>query len=105
METVSDEKVISCFKNFQNSLLQSNKVVLDSEAKFKDVYDSSNLNRIKELEVIAFSYANAQRESSNTMQLVEVFETSGGKDCMGAGMTALIKTENNLISRLHNINY
>ena len=32
-----------------------------------DVYDSSNLNRVKEHETIAVSFGYAQRDSSNTM--------------------------------------
>jgi len=39
------------------------------------------------------------------MQLVKVFETMGGKDCLGADMVALIKTANKSISRLHKANY
>ena len=33
--------------NFQNFFLSSDKVTLDCEAKLIDVYDSSNLNRVK----------------------------------------------------------
>ena len=39
------------------------------------------------------------------MQLVKVFETMGGEDCLGADMVALIKTANKSISRLHKSNY
>jgi hypothetical protein len=46
VETVSGENVILRFRSFQNLLLQSNKILLDSEAKLTDVYDSSNLNLV-----------------------------------------------------------
>ena len=47
--TVLGDNAILRFKNFENLLLQSDKVNLDIEAKLMDVYDSSNLNRVKKL--------------------------------------------------------
>ena len=55
------------FKNFQNTLLQSNKISLDWEAKLVEVNDPRFPNRIKEHQAIAVFYAHAQRDSSNTM--------------------------------------
>jgi hypothetical protein len=83
-----------CNKNFQNSLRHSDKVVLDCRYKLTDVYDSSNLNLIKEHDVTVVSYAHSQRDSSNELQLVEVFETLDGEDSMGTTMTAVIEKAN-----------
>ena len=65
-----------------------------------DVCDSSNLNRFKEHEAIVVAFAHGQRDSSNTMQLVDVFETLGEVECIGADVVIPIKTANALISRL-----
>ena len=105
VQTVSGDRAILRFKNFQNSLQQSDKVALDCEAALIDVYDPLNSNLVKKHEVIAVSYAHAQRDSCNSMQLVEVVERLGGEDCMLSAVTALIKTANKSISRLRNTSY
>ena len=88
MKTISGDKAIFSFK--QSSFLEIYKINLDCEAKLIDVYYPSNLNRVREHEAIAVSYAHAQRNSSNTMQLVEVFKKLNGEDCMST--TMIIKT-------------
>ena len=47
VETVWGDNSIFRFKNFKNSLLQSDKVALGIEAKLMDVCDSQNSNRVK----------------------------------------------------------
>ena len=105
METVSGNNNIVCFINFQNSLLQKDKVSLYIEDKLMDVCDLSNSNLVKEHDAIAVSYGHAQRDLSNSIELVEVLETLGGKDWVGTAMVVLITTANKSILRLHNINY
>ena len=51
------------------------------------------------------AFAHGQRDSCNTMQLVDVFETLGGEDCLVADLVVPIKTANALISRLRNTYY
>jgi hypothetical protein len=79
VETVSGDRVILRFKNFQNTLLQSNKIALDCEERLTDVYDSSNPNRAKIHEAIGVSYARDQRDSSTTIQVLDVVESLGVK--------------------------
>ena len=62
-------------------------------------------DRIKEHEAITVSFAHGKRDSSNTMQLVEVFETLDGGDCACAAMVALIRKDNNSILWLRNVYY
>ena len=99
------ENAILASKHFQNLLLQSDKVEIGIDAKLMDVFDLSNSTRVKEYEPILVSYIHAQRDSINTMQLLELFDTFGGEDCLGAVIVTLIKTANNSISRLRNVNY
>jgi hypothetical protein len=77
VETVSGDRTILRFKNFQNTLLLSNKIALDCKVKQTDVYDSSNSNRVKIHEAIGVSYAHAQRDSNNTMQVLDVVDGIG----------------------------
>ena len=105
LETAVGDNAISRFKNFQNSLLQRDKVALDCEEKLRDVSDTTKLNRIKELETIVVIYDHAQRETFNVNQLVEVVDTLGGEDCMCTTMSAVVKTKSHSISRLCNVNY
>ena len=53
-------------------------MVSSSEAKLTNVYDPLNLNHVKGHEAISVSYAHIKRDSSNTMQLLEVFATLDG---------------------------
>ena len=92
LKTIDGEKAITRFKNCQNLILQIDKVDLDRECLLTDVSHSSILNRFKEHKTITDSYAHVQRDSSNTLQFVEVFEALAAKDCMSAAMTALTKT-------------
>ena len=78
---------------------------LDTEDKLTDVYNLSNSNRCKELEAFAISYAHAQRDSSNTMQLIEVCVTLGWENCVGTSIVALIKIANNSILGMRNVNF
>jgi hypothetical protein len=115
VETVSGDRAILRFKNFQNTLLQSNKISLDCEAKLVEVNDPRFPNRIKEHQAIAVSYAHAQRDNSNTMQLLEIVETLDEGECMIKALTKLIGmikaltkligTANGAISRLRNTHY
>jgi hypothetical protein len=70
VETVGGHQAISQFKNFQNTLMQSNEITFDCEAKLMDVKEPLFPNRIKEHQAIAISYAHAQRDSSNIMRLL-----------------------------------
>ena len=105
METVLSDNSFFLFKHFQNSLLLTDKVVLDIKLNSRDTCDPSNSNCDKENEAIAASCAHAQRYLSNTMQLVEIFEILDEEDCVGAAIIALIKTVNKPISGLQNANY
>jgi hypothetical protein len=62
-------------------------------------------NRIKEHLAIAVSYAHAQRESGNTMRLLETVETLHEENCMVKALTKLIVTANRAISHLRNTYY
>ena len=64
-------------------------------------WNPSNLNRVKEHEATAVSYTHAQSDSSNTMQLIEAFETLSEEECVGAAMVALNKSLKLLISQFH----
>ena len=55
------------FKSIHNSLLQRDKVDLDIEDKLMDAYNLLKLNRHKEHENIAVSYAYVQRDLINTL--------------------------------------
>ena len=61
METFREKMPSTDLKNFRNLLLQSDKVELDIEAKFMDVFDPSNSNLVEEHEAIAVSFAHGQR--------------------------------------------
>ena len=98
---VTGDNGIFRFKNFQNLLLQSDKVELEIDAELMDVYKPSTPNRVKEHEAIAVSYGRDQRDSSNTVPLVGAF----GKNYIGTSMITLIKAENKSVSRLCNENY
>jgi len=80
-------------------------VALDIKDNLVDVCQPSVSNRIKEHEAIAVLFGHAQRDSSSTMQLVEVFKTMDGKEFVGAAMVKPIKTVYKLISRLRNVSY
>jgi hypothetical protein len=69
------------------------------------VYDLSTLNRVKEHEAIAISFANTGRDSSNTLQFVYFVETLSGEDCFGRARVAHIKTANEAILRLRHTHY
>ena len=73
MEKVSVQKAIFRFKNIKQSQLQSDKVTLGIESKLTDMCDPLNLNRLKEHEANAISFAHVQRDDSSIMQLVQVF--------------------------------
>ena len=105
METVNGNKVILRFNNSQHSLLEIDKATLNCEAKFKDAYGSFNFNRIKKYEVNVLSYVHEQKDSYNTMKMVEMFEALSGEDFIGTAMTAITITADKSISRLRNIAY
>jgi hypothetical protein len=69
------------------------------------VNNPQNSNRIKEHQAIAVSYAHAQRDSSNTMRLLDVVEKLDEGDCMVQALTKLIVTANKAISRLRDTHY
>jgi hypothetical protein len=102
---VSGDNATSRFKSFQNTLLQNNKVSLDTEAAFTDVSDLSTLNGVKKHEAIVISFANTRRGSSITIKLVGFVEKFGGEDCAGTSSVALIKTANKEISWLRHTLY
>ena len=52
------------------------------------MYDPLNSNGVKEHEAVAISYAHAQRNASNTVKLVEVFEKLGEEDCSATAKDA-----------------
>ena len=58
VESISGENYILRSKNFQNLLLDSEKVELDIKANLADLYDPSNSSRVKEHETIAVSYTH-----------------------------------------------
>ena len=62
-------------------------------------------HRFKEYEAFAISYSHAPRDTSNTMQLAEAFETLGLKKWVDTGMVEPIKTANMLISELRNVSH
>ena len=55
METVLGDNTILRFENFQNSLLQTDKVALDIKTTLMYVYDTLNSSRLKEDEAIGVS--------------------------------------------------
>ena len=74
------------------------KEALDGQSEVtEDVTDSSsNSEVVKGHDQTALSYAPAQRDLPNTMELVEAFKTVGGK-CIHKTFKTLIKTANNLL--------
>jgi hypothetical protein len=62
-------------------------------------------SRIKEHQTIAVSYAHAQKDSSNTMKLLEIVETLDENECMIKALNKLIVTANGAISWLRNTHY
>jgi hypothetical protein len=98
LETFSGDRAILSFKIFQNTLLRSNIISLDCKARLVEVNNHRFPNRIKEHQAIAVSYAPAQRNSSNTMQFLEIVETSDENECMIKALTKLIVTANDNLS-------
>ena len=70
-----------------------------------DFYLYVGVNFVRKYEAIAASFSHGQRDSSNTLQLIEALETLDGEDCIGAAMVAFITTDNKSMSRLPSTNY